>query len=367
MSGTPLLAELRALIAQNGPIPVERYMALCLGHPLHGYYTTRDPLGAAGDFTTAPEISQIFGELLGLWAAEVWHGMGRPSPCRVVELGPGRGTLIADALRAIRAALPPFAEALDLHLVETSPVLRAAQAARLAAIGREAAWHARIEDVPEGPAIVLANEFFDALPVRQFARGAGAWHERRIGLDPEGGGLVVGLDPDPTPEIAAAAPEGAVLTLPSAALAAMRAIAGRLARQGGALLAIDYGEATLGLTDTLQAVSRHRAVGILDAPGETDLTVPVDFGALARAAREAGAALHGPVPQRDFLLALGLAQRAERLAARATPDQARAVAEAAARLTDPAPTGMGRLFKVLGVSDAGMAGLPALPRSTLSR
>ncbi|MGY2047458.1 class I SAM-dependent methyltransferase [Methylobacterium sp. JK268] len=367
MTETPrrhaLLAELRALISETGPISVERYMALCLGHPRLGYYTTRDPLGAAGDFTTAPEISQIFGELLGLWAAESWHGMGSPSPCRLVELGPGRGTLMADALRAIRAALPAFAVAIDLHLVETSPVLRAAQGERLAPLGVAPTWHTRVEDLPAGPALILANEFFDALPVRQFERTGRGWCERRIGLDRNGEGLAFGLDLEPVPDIAAPAPEGAVLTVPAAALSVMRTLARRLARDSGALIAIDYGEARLGLTDTLQAVSRHRVADPLAAPGETDLTVPVDFGALARAAAEAGATVHGPIPQRDFLLSLGLAQRAERLAGRASAERAQAVAAGAARLIEDAPTGMGRLFKVLGVSGPGLPDLPALPRS----
>ena len=361
-----LLAELRETIAQTGPIPLDRYMALCLGHPVHGYYRTRDPLGRAGDFTTAPEISQIFGELLGLWAAEVWHMMGRPVPCRVVELGPGRGTLMADALRAIRAALPAFAEAIDLHLVETSPVLRAAQAARLGVTGVPATWHEETGTVPDGPALILANEFFDALPVRQFERRPEGWCERRVGLAPDGMRLVLGLDPEPTPGLPAQADSGAILTLPSAALAEMRRLAGRLARSGGALLCVDYGEVDLGLTDTLQAVRDHRFADPLAAPGDTDLTAQVDFGALARAAVEAGARLHGPVTQAAFLGALGLAQRAERLAARARPDEAEAVTGAAARLVDSSRTGMGRLFKVLGVSGPDLAHLPALPSSTLS-
>ncbi|WP_407523542.1 class I SAM-dependent methyltransferase [Methylobacterium oryzisoli] len=354
------------MIAQNGPIPLDRYMALCLGHPVHGYYRTRDPLGASGDFTTAPEISQIFGELIGLWAAEVWHAMGRPAPCRLVELGPGRGTLMADALRAVSTALPAFAEAIDLHLVETSPVLRRAQAARLDAAGVPATWHEAAGTVPDGPALILANEFFDALPVRQFERTAQGWCERRVGLAPDGARLVLGLDPDPTPGLPATAGTGAILTLPSVALSEMRRLAGRLARGGGALLCVDYGEVQLGLTDTLQAVRGHRFADPLAAPGEADLTAQVDFGALARAAVEAGARLHGPVTQAEFLGALGLAQRAERLAARARPDQAGAVTEAAARLVDSSRTGMGRLFKVLGVSGPDLTHLPALPSSTLS-
>ncbi|PIK74405.1 methyltransferase, partial [Methylobacterium frigidaeris] len=321
MSGTPLLGELRRLIAVEGPITIERYMALCLGHPVHGYYRTRDPLGAAGDFTTGPEISQIFGELLGLWTAEVWHGLGRPAPVRFIELGPGRGTLMADALRALKAAAPDCLAAADLHLVETSPTLRAAQKRALA--NAAPTWHDAIDTLPDGPAILIANEFFDALPVRQYQRTERGWCERRVGLN--GDALAFGLSPDPTPEIAAEAAPGAILTLPAVALDLTRQLAGRLAREGGALAAIDYGDLYGGTADTLQAVARHRFADPLEAPGETDLTAQVDFAGLARAAAGAGAVVHGPVTQADFLLALGLAQRAERLAARANPVQGAAV------------------------------------------
>ncbi|WP_423793833.1 class I SAM-dependent methyltransferase [Methylobacterium indicum] len=357
VSGTPLLGELRRLIAHEGPISVERYMALCLGHPVHGYYRTRDPLGAAGDFTTAPEISQIFGELLGLWTAEVWHGLGRPGAFRLVELGPGRGTLMADALRALRAAAPDCLAAADLHLVETSPVLRAAQARALT--GAAPTWHDGIDTLPGGPMIALANEFFDALPVRQYQRTARGWCERRIGLGPDDA-LAFGLSPDPTPEIAADGADGAILTLPAVALDLARQLAGRLARAGGALLAIDYGDLYGGTADTLQAVARHRFADPLAAPGETDLTAQVDFAALARAAAGEGAVVHGPVTQADFLLSLGLAQRAERLAARANPAQAAAVRAGAERLTDRATRGMGHLFKVMGLAGPNQPALPGL-------
>jgi NADH dehydrogenase [ubiquinone] 1 alpha subcomplex assembly factor 7 len=183
---TPLGREIRELIAAEGPITLERYMALALGHPRHGYYMTRDPLGAAGDFTTAPEISQMFGELLGLWAAETWSIMGRPSRLRLVELGPGRGTLMSDALRAARI-VPGFCEAASVHLVETSPVLRDAQARTLERAGADLFWHASLAEVPAGPAIVIANEFFDALPIRQLVRTETGWHERMVGLGPDGG------------------------------------------------------------------------------------------------------------------------------------------------------------------------------------
>jgi NADH dehydrogenase [ubiquinone] 1 alpha subcomplex assembly factor 7 len=350
VSPAPLLRELRALIAAEGPIGVDRYMALCLGHPVHGYYRTRDPLGAAGDFTTAPEISQMFGELIGLWAATVWDGIGRPERFQLVELGPGRGTLMRDALRAIAAAAPACRAALDLNLVETSPVLRAAQAERL----REAepTWHDDVAELPAGPAIVIANEFFDALPARQLVRDGGAWRERMVGLDGER--LVFGLAAEPARDVEARAPDGTVLTLGRAAAEVAAAIAARLVRWGGALLAVDYGHDRPGFGDTLQAVAGHRFADPLDAPGEADLTVHVDFSALARAVGAVGAVPHGPVPQGDFLRALGIEQRAGRLVRDASPAQAAAVEAARDRLLDDRPRGMGRLFRVLGAAPPGL-------------
>ena len=355
---TPLGAEIAALIRQNGPIGVDRYMALCLGHPVHGYYRTRDPLGAQGDFTTAPEISQMFGELIGAWTAYVHGLMGRPDPLILVELGPGRGTLMADALRALRAAAPGLRVA--PHLVETSPVLRAAQERALAGTG--AAWHAAIDTLPEGPAIILANEFFDCLPVRQFERRPTGWHERQVGLGPQDG-FVFGLAPEPSPGLDADGPEGALLSVPAAGLALMRALAQRVRNAGGALLAIDYGHVQPGFGDTLQAVAGHRFADPLAAPGEADLTHHVDFAALARAAASQGAAVHGPVEQGDFLFALGLRARAERLKTRATEDQAAAIDGAVARLTDPNRRGMGSLFKVLAVSGPDGGPLPGFPEA----
>lgn len=353
---TPLGAEIAALIRQNGPIGVDRYMALCLGHPVYGYYRTRDPLGAQGDFTTAPEISQMFGELLGAWAAYVHGLMGQPDPLILIELGPGRGTLMADALRALRAAgirvIP--------HLVETSPVLRAAQEQSLAGTG--ATWHDGIETLPLGPAIILANEFFDCLPVRQFERRPTGWHERQIGLGPEGG-FVFGLAPEPFPGLEAEGPEGALLSVPAAGLALVRGLAQRVCAAGGALLAIDYGHARPGFGDTLQAVARHSFADPLAAPGKADLTHHVDFAALARAAAGAGAQIHGPVDQGDFLFALGLRPRAERLKARATEAQAAAIDRAVARLTDRGRGGMGSLFKVLAVSGPSLGPLPGFPEA----
>ena len=355
---TPLAAEIAALIRQNGPIGIDRYMALCLGHPVHGYYRTRDPLGAQGDFTTAPEISQMFGELLGAWAAYVHGLLGRPDPLVLVELGPGRGTLMADALRALRAAAPGLGVA--PHLVETSPVLRAVQDRTLAGTG--AVWHESPETLPEGPAILLANEFFDCLPVLQFVRRPGGWHARQVGLDPQGR-FIFGLAPEPSPGLDADGPEGALLSVPSAGLDLIRAFAQRVCTLGGVLLILDYGHARPGFGDTLQAMARHGFADPLEAPGEADLTHHVDFAALARAAAGAGAQVHGPVDQGDFLLGLGLRQRAERLKARATADQAAGIDAAVARLTDPDATGMGSLFKVLAVSGPDLGPLPGFPAS----
>lgn len=353
---TPLAAEIAALIRQDGPIGVDRYMALCLAHPVHGYYRTRDPLGAQGDFTTAPEISQMFGELLGAWAAYVHGPMGQPDPLVLIELGPGRGTLMADALRALGAARVRVTP----HLVETSPVLRATQALTLAGTG--ATWHAGIETLPPGPAIILGNEFFDCLPVRQFERRPTGWHERQVGLGPEGG-FAFGLAPEPFPGLDADGPEGALLSVPAAGLGVVRALAQRVCAAGGALLAIDYGHARPGFGDTLQAVARHSFADPLAAPGEADLTHHVDFAALARAASGAGARVHGPVDQGDFLFALGLRPRAERLKARATDAQAAAIDQAVARLTDTGQGGMGSLFKVLAVSGPSLGPLPGFPEA----
>ena len=355
---TPLGAEIAALIRHGGPIGIDRYMALCLGHPVHGYYRTRDPLGVRGDFTTAPEISQMFGELLGAWSGYVHGRMGRPEPLVLVELGPGRGTLMADALRALGTAAPGVR--VTPHLVETGPVLRAVQERTLA--GKGATWHVGIETLPEGPAIILANEFFDCLPVRQFERRATGWHERQIGLGPEGD-FVYGLAPEATPGIEAEGPEGRLLSVPGVGLGLMRQLARRLRESGGALLAIDYGHSRPGFGDTLQALSGHRFTDPLAAPGDADLTHHVDFAALAKAAQAEGATVHGPVAQRDFLLALGLNARAERLKARATPAQAAAIDAAAERLTDASPTGMGNLFKVLAVTGPGLGPLPGFPEA----
>jgi SAM-dependent MidA family methyltransferase len=357
-----LAAYLRELIAQDGPLPLDRFMGLALGHPTLGYYTTRDPLGAAGDFTTAPEISQMFGELIGLWAAEVWVSMGAPARLNLVELGPGRGTLMQDALRAARI-VPGFAQALDVHMVETSPVLARLQHERLAGTELPVHWHGSIETLPSGPAIVIANEFFDALPVRHYVRAAGGWRQKLVGLNAERD-FVFGLSRDIEPSLRLEAGEGTVLEVGALGQQIMASLASRLVSQGGAVLIIDYGYVETGFGETLQALKAHQFVDPLDDPGEADLTTHVDFAALGRAARASGATVHGPLTQGAFLMKLGIFDRARALARKANPEQMHEIEAAVARLVSPEKglqlkggkvDGMGELFKVLCVTMPGLA------------
>jgi NADH dehydrogenase [ubiquinone] 1 alpha subcomplex assembly factor 7 len=310
-------AALAARIAADGPLRLDAWMAACNAH----YYARRDPLGQ--DFTTAPEISQMFGELIGGWIGDLWVRAGRPR-ARLVELGPGRGTLLADARRVL-ARLPGFDDAVSLALVETSPVLRAAQAERLTA-----AWFDRVKDVPDdAPLIVVANEFFDALPVRQFD---GAGGERGVGP---------GFAP-----VTMAAPGRPAGEVNEAAAAIVAQLAARFAAHGGALLVVDYGYAGPAALDSLQALRHHAVADPFAHPGESDLTTHVDFTALARAA--AGLRVDGPVAQGVWLARLGIEARAAQLRDRATPAEAARIAAALVRLTAPAQ--MGNLFKVMAIS-----------------
>lgn len=299
------------------------------------YYATHDPFR---DFTTAPEISQVFGELLGAWAAVEWEAMGRPSRVIFAELGPGRGTLMQDALRTIRAVSPGFAAAVSLHLVETSPRLRAIQADRLAAT-----WHDGVASLPPGPLILLANEFLDALPIRQFVRRGTGWAERWV----DAGRLI---------ERAGAlrledAAEGTVREVCEAGESLIAAIAARIASDGGAAIFLDYG-AAVGGGDTLQAIRNARQTDPLAFPGKADLTAHVDFAALAGVAAACGTAVHGPVPQGMFLARLGLHQRSFRLAQGQPPARAGALLAAAERLSEPVH--MGRLFKAMALTHANL-------------
>ena len=342
--------ELRAMIAAEGPIAVERYMQLCLQHPTYGYYTTREAIGRSGDFITAPEVDQMFGELLGLWAAQVWLDTGAPAPLRFVELGPGRGTLMADALRATRVAAG-FHAAIHVDLVETSPRLEAAQRVKLDGAAARIAWHRAIEAVPDGPAIIIANEFFDALPVRHYWRGRQGWHERVVGLDADGR-LAFGAAREPIEIAAPGAAPGQMLEIGHVGLRVMGQLAARIAGQGGALLVCDYGHAESAFGETLQALRGHAYADPLADPGEADLTAHVDFAALARAAEAAGAVSHGPVAQGLFLQRLGIVARADALRGQADARQAAAIDAALARLTAP-DSSMATLFKVLAVAPRG--------------
>ena len=358
-------AHLRDILAREGEITVARYMAEALGHPEHGYYIRRDPLGEAGDFTTAPEISQMFGELLGLWCVETWERMGAPARVVLAELGPGRGTLMADALRAARGRLA-FREALALHLVETSPALRADQARRLA--GARAQWHEDIAQLPPGPTIVLANEFLDALPVRQFVRAPAGWRERVVVWNEDARHLEFSAGRSATteniPSLPREAPDGAIVEFAPAASALVATLARRFAAEGGAALFVDYGYAlspgeARNWSGSLQAVRRHAFVDPLSDPGECDLTAHVDFAALGEAAQIAGCRAHGPVTQGAFLSALGIAARAETLAATAEPQARAVIAAALHRLT--AVREMGALFKAFAVSDPRLQSLAGFP------
>ncbi|GLK67791.1 class I SAM-dependent methyltransferase [Hansschlegelia plantiphila] len=363
---TPLGREIAALISAEGPISVARYMALCLGHPEHGYYATRDPFGPAGDFVTAPEISQMFGELIGLWCAAVWTQMGAPKRVALIELGPGRGTLMADMLRAAKAA-PDFRDAVAVTLVETSPTLRAVQERTLQTAGVAVRWAATVDEAldHDHPVVAVANEFFDALPIRQFARTAAGWRERLVGLSDEGA-LVFGLAPEAPSDLdPPERPTGALLEVCPEALAIAARLGGHVAAHGGAALAIDYGSG-FSAGDTLQAVRAHGFVDPLAEPGEADLTAHVDFGALAAAARSRGATAMRLATQGDLLDALGLAARAAQLCAKASDAQRDAIVAAVARLTDRAPTGMGALFKALAFADPRLGPLPGFAPSPSS-
>ncbi len=303
MSEELLPERLARAITLAGPIPLSQYMGAANAH----YYATRDPLGARGDFTTAPEISQMFGELIGAWLADLWDRAGRPD-ARYVEFGPGRGTLAADALRVMaKAGLTP-----PVDLIETSPALRAKQAEALP----QAEWCMDLVGLAEtGALLCVANEFFDALPIRQLVKTAEGWRERLVACQDTLFLPVVGntvFDPIIPPDLRGAA-DGSILETSPASISTMRGLARRVATQGGAALVIDYGYEGPAIGDTLQAVRGHAYANPFEAPGEADLTAHVDFATLAEAARAEGARVHGPVSQRDFLRALGIDARAERL------------------------------------------------------
>jgi NADH dehydrogenase [ubiquinone] 1 alpha subcomplex assembly factor 7 len=352
------MAELAATIARRirreGPLSLAAFMAIALHDPEDGYYARHDPLGAAGDFITAPEISQIFGELIGLWCADLWRQIGRPQSVILAELGPGSGALLEDFLRAA-AILPEFRRALDLYLVEASPVLRARQQRRMGSV--EAHFIASVDALPPGPLLLVANEFLDALPIRQLVRGRVEWAERLVALD-AGDRLVFADGPEnPTltllvPPALRTQPPGTVVEICPAAVALAAALGERLATQPGAALFVDYGYFPSAPGATLAALRRHAAAGVLDDPGSADLSAHVDFGAFAAAAQAPGAVVQGPVAQGRFLAALGAEARLAKLSAGASEAQRGALTGGLERLIDPAQ--MGNLFKVLALTSPGL-------------
>jgi SAM-dependent MidA family methyltransferase len=353
-----LIAHLRQQIAQQGPMPLESVM----GQAVQAYYAQGTAFGRDGDFITAPEISQTFGEILGLWAAVVWQGMGMPGEVILAEVGPGRGTLMADVLRAA-AAVPPFAQAIRVHLVETSPSLRAAQKKALAPSGAAVCWHDHCDSLPDGPLILLGNEFIDALPIEQWERGPEGWHLRCVDWDDSVQGFCfvrgpsadqLGRDLAPfgapfDPASAEALPAGTIAELCPQGLAFAEQMGRRLVAQGGAALLIDYGPAESAPGDSLQALKGHKYFPPLEELGSVDLTAHVDFARLCQAARGVGASARGPVTQGRFLSGLGIEARAKLLMRKATPAQALELNRGVHRLINSSE--MGTLFKVIALTD----------------
>jgi NADH dehydrogenase [ubiquinone] 1 alpha subcomplex assembly factor 7 len=361
-----LAGRIARRIRREGPLSLAAFMAMALHDPAGGYYARCDPIGRAGDFITAPEISQIFGELLGLCCADWWRRSGRADPVVLAELGPGRGVLMQDFLRAA-ASVPEFHRALRLHLVEASPVLRAEQQWRLAAI--EPRFVAGFEELPSGPLILVANEFVDALPIRQLVRGRTDWAERLVGLDGDGR-FAFAASPETralmllVPPSLRDSPPGSVVELCPGAAALSASLGERLRQTPGLALFIDYGYFPSAPGPSLAALRGHHPIGLFDDPGGADLSAHVDFATFARGAESAGAVVHGPVSQRDFLLELGAEARLAALVERASLEQRSGLASGLNRLIDPAQ--MGNLFKVLALTSPGLPpppGFAALPGS----
>ena len=356
---TRLTSRIVDLIAATGPIPVNEYMALCLFDPRDGYYTTREPFGAAGDFVTAPEISQMFGELVAIWLYEAWAAIGRPMPVTIAEIGPGRGTLMKDMLRTLSRLDPALTSSASFAMIETSPRLAEVQKQTLAGAAASIGWHESIDTLSQQPLFIVGNELFDAVPVRQFIRAGAGWRERMVGLD-EAGNLCFfagagSVDPALLPDDAGNAPQGAIVEMAPARTALMAVIAERIQSHGGAGLFLDYGHLRSGVGDTLQALRKHNHEDVLANPGEADLTSHVDFGALAAAVRARGLDAHLST-QGHFLLGMGILERAGRLGASADEATRGKIADEVERLAGP--QAMGELFKVMAVTRPGLVPPP---------
>ncbi len=339
---TRLGKRLIAQIERSGPMPVADYMTQCLLDPQHGYYTNVQPFGARGDFVTAPDVSQMFGELLGLCLAQSWIDQGSPNPFILAELGPGRGTLMSDLLRAA-ALVPGFSAAAEIWLVEASAPLRSVQLEALA--GYKVNWAETVNGIPDGPLFLIANEFFDCLPIRQYRRTGKGWQEQMVGAVDGELGFVLGsaLPEQAVPDWAADLAEGSLIETSAASVAIAEDIARRIAEHGGTAIIIDYGDWNAA-GDTLQAVKAHRKIGPLDKPGQSDLTAHVNFAELAQAAQP-HVSVSPIVPQGELLQRLGIRQRAEALSRHCDPQALKAHDAAFRRLTHPEE--MGQLFKVI--------------------
>jgi NADH dehydrogenase [ubiquinone] 1 alpha subcomplex assembly factor 7 len=344
---TNLTRIIREKIAETGSISLADYMSLALGHPQLGYYIKSDPLGARGDFVTSPEISQIFGEMIGVWCVEMWRQMGG-KPVSLVELGPGRGTLMADLLRACKG-VPKFHDAITIHMVETSPVLANAQYLKLRHMHPRIEWLDSVEQLPDNPMLIIANEFFDALPIKQFQMTEQGVCERRIGWNEDTQQLAFTLAP-PGLQLAKSGhiiPPGTIMEQSPASRSTMRQIATHLKTHGGGALIIDYGYLGEAHHDTLQAVKNHSFHPVLKDPGDADITAHVDFTSLAQIASDCGLVPYGPTNQGDFLIRMGAEVRCQMLLKQATEEQKEPIVSGLARITSP--QAMGELFKVLAV------------------
>lgn len=338
---------IKTKIREHGPIPINEYMELCLSHPQFGYYIKRDPFGRQGDFITAPEVSQVFGELIGLWCVDMWAQRGG-GPLTLVELGPGRGTLMQDLLRATRH-IEDFHDSITIHLVETSPILQTVQFHTLQNAHERLQWEENLDSLPDTPVIVIANEFFDALPIRQHVQMGGRMCERRVGIDTESGELTFVNEPAGLTLAKGGSDikDGTVIESCQASKHVMAKLVEHIRSYGGAALIFDYGYLGESHQDTLQAVKDHLYHPVLRDPGDADITAHVDFNALLEVAEDMGLATYGPIEQGKFLVRLGVQARTERLLQDASEEQALLLISGVKRLIDPMQ--MGELFKVIAL------------------
>lgn len=354
---TALKDRITAQIKREGPLSVAEYMAVCLFDPTDGFYPTRDPLGSEGDFITAPEVSQIFGELLGLWCVQSWRDMGSPKDIHLIELGPGRGVMMSDMLRAGKLD-PNFIQAAKVTLVEASPALEAVQGQTLAGSPCPITWASSLDASPEGPCLIIGNEFLDCLPIRQFIRKGDVWHERIVHIGKDGK-LEFAISPAADKSVDLShfvnVPDGALVELCSGLAQMADSLQKRFTRNDGRALFIDYGPAKPEIGDTLQAISKHKKVDPLTSPGNADLTARVDFGYLKSKAESEELSVFGPTTQAELLLNLGLAQRQAALSQR-FPDKAEKLAAQTERLVSADQ--MGELFKAICIQSGGLP-LPA--------